>query len=585
MRRGNIVSMNEEKKKLPLKILKNKDLPGGRVVQIKGFEKEDQALLWGLNDTEGNGNNRESLWILYLKGFDAKVEMFNLIKLIKSTEKYQILHRAEIDKDLLRGIKENKIEEIGFDDENDEEKETRFRAFFESVLAYAIDETVSDIHIEKRSTRSKMKMRKNGNLIEYEEGSRQSNQFIESLCRVIHNVYAQNKQVMFNERKYQSASIDIKISGKDLKLRYQSVPAGFGGFDVVLRLLPVGRDDEQYTPLEKLGFTDTQTKHLTSIINKPVGTLIIAGVTGSGKSTTLKNLLMLLNAQREYQIKIYTIEDPPEYKIPYVTQIPVLRPDNDQELAAIKSPFDAPLIASMRGDPDVLMIGEVRDVLTGDGLKKAAQSGHQVMTTVHSTSAMGIIERLEDFGITKTILGSPEFLNGLVYQKLVRIICPTCSVPFTSKIQTQAPKQEDIELAERLSFVADLGVDNIKIKGKGCKDCKYQGVIAREVCAEVVVPDVEMLKLFRSGKQIEAKAYWRSLSDDDWYSENMTGKTVIEHALSKMRQGRVSPYDIESVMGPVDQPHIEREQMEAEIQAFRDAKAEREKEKKERKKA
>lgn len=575
--------MDEEKKKLPLKIMKTKDLPPGRIVQLKGFEKEEQALLWGLNDTGGNTNNREGLWVLYLKGFDAKVEMFNLIKLIKSTEKYQLLHRAEIDKDLLKNIKENKIGEVSADDENDEEKETKFRTFFESMLAYAMDERVSDIHIEKRSTRSKIKMRMNGNLIEYEEGSKQSNTFIESLCRVIYNVYAQNKQIMFNERKYQPASIDIKINGKDLKLRYQSLPAGFGGFDVVMRLLPVGRDDEQYTPLEKLGFTETQTKQLTNIINKPVGALVIAGTTGSGKSTTLKNLLMFLNAQREYQIKIYTIEDPPEYKIPYVTQIPVLRPENEQEVVAAKSPFEAPLTAAMRGDPDVLMIGEVRDLLTGDGLKKATQSGHQVMTTIHATSAMGITERLKDFGITETILGSPEFLNGLTYQKLVKIVCPSCSIPFISKIHTQAPKQEDIELAERLSFVADLEIDDIRIKGKGCKDCKNQGIITREVCTEIIVPDVEMLKLFREGKQIEAKAYWRSLSDDDWYSENMTGKTVMEHALLKMRQGRVSPYDIEAVMGPVDQPYVEREQMEAEIQAFRNAKAEREKEKKERK--
>ncbi len=105
------------------------------------------------------------------------------------------------------------------------------------------------------------------------------------------------------------------------------------------------------------------------IVSKPVGALVIAGTTGSGKSTTLKNLLMLINESRHFMCKIYTIEDPPEYKIPKVTQIPVVRLKNADYSKV--SPFEPPLLAAMRGDPDILMIGEIRDKYTGDGMKKA----------------------------------------------------------------------------------------------------------------------------------------------------------------------------------------------------------------------
>lgn len=439
------------------------------------------------------------------------------------------------------------------------EEANSIKLFFTEMIGHALRESASDIHIEKRSTRSVIRMRKHGQLIEYEEVS---NLQADRLCRVIYNVLAENRDVVFNEDFYQAAAVNYVVGGEEVKLRYQSLPVYPGGFDVVLRVLPIGSDEEGITPLDKLGYSSHQVKTLLEISSRPIGALIIAGVTGSGKSTTLKNLLMYINHSRNYRVKIYTIEDPPEYKIPRVSQIPVVRREGDDPNL---SPFLAPLKATMRGDPDIIMIGEVRDPFTGDGLKKATQSGHQVLTTVHATSALGIIGRLADFGITPSVMGAPEFINGLIYQKLVPMLCPDCSVPFGDILSSSHATAHILEVAARLERVADLNQHDIRVRSEsGCPRCKKMGIVGRTVCSEIVAPDREMLELFRQEKMLEAQYYWRSLSDEDRDSDNMTGKTVLEHALLKMRQGTVSPLDIEDVLGPLDASLVDWDQMERE---------------------
>ena len=384
--------------------------------------------------------------------------------------------------------------------------------------------------------------------------------FCRDLCTVIYNVLAENKDVSFMPSEYQSAAVNTRIQSQEVKLRYQSLPAYPDGFDVVLRVLPLSDEDEGTPDLSLLGYSPSQVQDMMKIVAKPVGALIIAGTTGSGKSTTLKNLLMLVNESRGYRCKIYTIEDPPEYRIPRVSQIPVVRRRNEDY--SKKSPFEDPLVATMRGDPDILMIGEIRDMFTGDGMKKATQSGHQVLTTLHASSALGCTERLADFGITPSVMGSPEFINGLVYQKLLPLICPACSISFSERINSSSATASEIALADRLRRVVAMDEHDVRIRNpKGCEKCKGLGVVGRTVCAEVIAPDFTMLRHFRQSASIEAKIYWRSLSDRDPKSDNMTGNPAIEHALLKMRRGLVSPYDIEDQLGPVDSAEKELEEM------------------------
>lgn len=505
------------------------------------YESREKIAVWALSRSmEIIGGT--PVWLIVADGFERDIKFFNYRRALQKAG-YKIERTVKADKSLVRAVQDSQ------EGESDNiSQRNSITDFYEEMVGTAMREKVSDIHIERRKTTAVVRMRKHGQLMNYREIS---TKFCLDLCTVIYNVLAESKDVSFMPSEYQAAAVNTRIQGEEVKLRYQSLPVYPDGFDVVLRVLPLGQDDEGTPDISVLGYSPSQVRDMMKIVAKPVGALIIAGTTGSGKSTTLKNLLMLVNESRGYRSKIYTIEDPPEYKIPRVSQIPVVRRRNEDY--SKKSPFQDPLVATMRGDPDILMIGEIRDQFTGDGLKKATQSGHQVMTTIHASSALGTVERLSDFGITPSVMGSPEFINGLIYQKLMPLLCQNCALPFSEVVSSSHAVTADLELASRLESVANLEQDQIKIRNpKGCEKCKEMGVVGRTVCAEVIAPDFTMLRLFRQQASIEAKAYWRSLSDMDPHSDNMTGKPVLEHALHKMRKGLVSPHDVEDLLGPVD---------------------------------
>lgn len=487
-----------------------------------------------------------SVWLILEESKARGMMSYQYRQTIKE-KGYKIEHTASTSKELLAAIHEQRegtdSADSGVAQDND------LIRFFEDMVATALQERVSDIHIEKKMRGAVIRMRKHGQLKVWKEISAA---YASSLATVIHNVLAENKDITFMPDDYQSASINTRVAGVDVKLRYQSLPTYGDGFDVIMRVLPMGTDDEKMVDLSELGYEKSQVQQLLEIVARPVGAMVIAGTTGSGKSTTLKNLLMFVNASRGYRCKIYTIEDPPEYRIPKTSQIPVVRRKGEEGKEEV-SPFLAPLVATMRADPDLLMIGEIRDKFTGDGMKKANQSGHQVMTTIHASSALGSLPRLVDFGIQPNVLGSPEFINGLIYQKLLPTLCPACSVLLSDRLSgTEAPV-EVLELAKRLKKgVGEAYLEHVRLHGPGCEKCDKMGVNGRTVCSEIIVPDFTMLKHFRQGHDIEAYKYWRSMSDRNMGSDNMVGKTVLEHALMKVCTGQVSPEDVEELLGPVD---------------------------------
>jgi general secretion pathway protein E len=535
-------------KPLPNHISAKSELPEHTLLSIRDRpfqfpeEAEDGMGVILLKGGRASLSHKGEVWLLHTNEFARTVHYHSYKATV--AKNYRVVHSVSIESLLLRALNEGRISVV--EDEADKSK-TRMMEIYEQIVKVALDEKVSDIHIERRRDGAKIRMRKHGQMMDYSElGARDCT----DLASVIHNVLAENKSVTFNERKYQSASINTTVSGVEVMLRYQSLPVYPDGFDVVLRLLPLGDDKEDFVDLDRLGYAPSQVRELIDIVGKPVGALVIAGTTGSGKSTTLKNLLMLVNSSRGFRCKIYTIEDPPEYRIPRVSQIPVVRNKDKDDLQ--KSPFYEPLIAAMRADPDILMIGEIRDSYTGDGLKKATQSGHQVLTTTHASSALGVVDRLMDFGIQPSVMGNPEFINGLVYQKLVPVLCPKCSLLFSDRLRSSTVGHQETALANRIQRVLGSDVGSIRIRGPGCDECSKMQVVGRSVCAEIIAPDFQMLKCFRTQKMIEAYEYWRSLSDRNPLSDNMRGKTALEHAITKVHKGLISPHDVEDVFGPID---------------------------------
>lgn len=434
--------------------------------------------------------------------------------------------------------------------------------YWRELLAFAIKEKASDIHIEAREHTKKtiVRMRINGELMQYKMPL--SYDFALSMVSILYNVVGKQTQVSLDVTKFQTAIIEQELDefpDITVKLRYQAVTVyPKPSFDIICRLLinPKKEEDEKIKPFTELGYEVSQSESIMEMISKPEGVIIIAGTTGSGKSTTLKNMIMYINASRYFKTKIYTIEDPPEYIIPSVTQIPVLRNENDVEKAhEAVSPYEEPLKAAMRSDPDTLMIGEIRDYATANGMKKGSQSGHQVLSTIHAASALGIPERLEDFEITPKNMSSPTFLNGLIYQKLLPVLCPHCKIKMLNEITKSDALPIYLETMSRLRKVVpeNLNEDNVFLRNeKGCSKCKHTGVIKREVVAEIIKPSFDMLKCFGEQDYIGAYRSWRFSSDRDPLSSNMLGKTVLEHAILKIARGEVSPLDVEAIIGRLD---------------------------------
>lgn len=524
-------------------------LPPGRIISYQNDElaipekSRKDLIAWDISTS-----SNKLLWVLSVKSAFNDVQFMQLIKNAENLG-YKIVKKALIEANLLNSLYDRRATS---DSQKATSTDSVVIAAFELIISHALTENISDVHIEVRENAGGViRMRKNGEMMEYMPNSRMTYNEASSLCSVIYTVLASTKAVSFDPRECQQGAVNYSIKDQELKLRYQSVPAYPNGFDVILRVLPIGRS-EDFVPLQKLGYTEQQVEELNNITSRPVGSLIIAGITGSGKSTTLKNLLMYVNVTTGYKLKIYTIEDPPEYNIARVTQIPVvIGKDFDPSKT---SPFEKPIKACMRGDPDIIMVGEVRDRTTGDLTKKAVQSGHQVFTTVHATSAVGIIERFVDFGLSRSTLGSPDFLTGLLYQKLLGTVCNHCAINFNDLINSDNITKKSLDLYTRIGTIVDPSKYTIRTRNeKGCKECNFSGLTGRNVCAEVIMIDLEMTQLISDGRTIDFIKHWRSLSDKDPYSENMRGKTCMEHAFQKMLAGIVCPYDVEASFKPINE--------------------------------
>lgn len=339
-------------------------------------------------------------------------------------------------------------------------------------------------------------------------------------------------ETQFSPTRNQYCMIDRQILGKQYRLRYQSVRAE-GGFDVIMRVLH-SESVAQPKSLPELGYARSHVKEMEIAMTRAVGAIFIAGMTGSGKSTTLMTLMMMNKDRRQY--KSYSVEDPVEYRMFGITQMPIQR---DTSAAEDSSQFSEAIRVLMRADPDNITIGEIRDRDTAEVFAPAVQSGHRVFTTVHASSAVGIIERLTSAPIhmPAAVLSSKKFISFLMFQALLPKLCPKCSKPARGTLSN-----EYLEMIEN-KFSVDCS--GMRAKGNGCSHCK-NGYHGQSVIAEVLLPDTKFLMLIRDGKTIEAEQYWRSKRKAGFADEDMTGKTALEHGLWKSLQGIFDPRDVET---------------------------------------
>jgi type II secretory ATPase GspE/PulE/Tfp pilus assembly ATPase PilB-like protein len=372
----------------------------------------------------------------------------------------------------------------------------------------------------------------------------------DSALRMVRTAYStladpDSRADAFSEREYQNAMIERDYDRGRVRFRWASLPIFPDGCEVVLRLIPVGVKETHKT-FEELGYDRHHEDMIRRIFARSVGITIIAGTTGSGKSTTLKHAIEGIASERK-GTKIRTIEEPCEFVISGASQTPVVRPKDENTK---KNPFVDAIKACMRADPDILMIGEIRDIETARLAIQAVRSGHQAMSTIHADSALTVVDRMVGMGIERDAIGSVGLISGLIYQKLVQVLCPKCRVP-ARKHAEERPNGT----VERLlhMYGGDLPVSMYFKNPEGCPHCNGTGIVGRTVCAEVIRPTIEMTDCFRSGDSIGAYKLWRQdVAHANPFS--VAGRSAFEHALIKAHQGICSPEDVEHAFEWLDDP-------------------------------
>jgi general secretion pathway protein E len=376
-----------------------------------------------------------------------------------------------------------------------------------ALLTEAIKEGASDIHIEPFENRLVVRLRVDGILRQVLEQKKAITSLIVSRIKVM------AKLDIAEKRLPQDGRISLRIAGRSVDVRVSTLPSGHGE-RVVLRLLDkqAGRID-----LEQLGMDKLSFDIMNEMIKKAHGIILVTGPTGSGKTTSLYAVLTRLN---DRQRNIMTVEDPIEYYLDGVGQTNVN--------TKVDMTFAKGLRAILRQDPDVVMIGEIRDLETAEIAVQASLTGHLVLSTLHTNTAVGAVTRLRDMGVEPFLLSSS--LVGVVAQRLVRVLCPDCKKP--------------VQASERDCSL--MGITNNDkpptiFHPQGCEACNHLGYRGRTGIYEIIEVTDEMRNMIHEGaSENQLEHYARTKTSgirQDGVRRVLNGDTSLEEVMRVTQEG------------------------------------------------
>ncbi|MFN3696430.1 MAG: type II secretion system ATPase GspE [Pseudobdellovibrio sp.] len=373
-----------------------------------------------------------------------------------------------------------------------------------SILFRAVKEKASDIHIEPYEKDMAVRYRIDGNLYDVFKPPKKLQNAITSRIKVMGNLNIAEKRLP------QDGRIPLKVGGKDIDIRLSTVPTTFGE-RIVMRLQD---KSHQVRELHQAGFSEELLTVLDDLIARSYGILLVTGPTGSGKSTTLYGCLSKLNKP---DINILTIEDPVEQRIHGVGQV--------QVNAKIGLTFAAGLRSFLRQDPDIIMVGEIRDLETAELAINSSLTGHLVLSTIHANDAAGAFPRLMDIGAEPFLIATS--ILGVLAQRLVRVLCPHCKAPHVPS---------DFEL-NTLGINAEQAKRATIYKAMGCEHCGQKGYVGRTIIAELlpVTDDIRSLVMQRKdGNTIKRLAVSKGFKTfrDHGIQKVLAGITTIEELLT-----------------------------------------------------
>jgi len=372
------------------------------------------------------------------------------------------------------------------------------------LMSKAVESRASDIHIEPFEKDLKIRYRIDGILHDVESPPKKLK------AAVISRVKIMAKLNIAERRLPQDGRIKLKVLGKDIDLRVSTLPTMYGE-SVVMRILD--KSNTALYDIRRLGFPEDSLREFTALIRRPHGMVLVTGPTGSGKTTTLYSALDTINLPDK---KIITIEDPIEYQMDGVNQI--------QVHTQIGLTFAAGLRHIVRQDPDVIMVGEIRDLETASIAIRAALTGHLVFSTLHTNDAPSAVARLVDMGAEDYLIATS--LLGVLAQRLVRVICPHCKVEVFP-----VPEMLD-EFGYRRGN--GRGEPDRFFEGRGCERCSNTGYAGRLGIYELMLMNDDLRKLTvgkADSNQLRKKAIesgMRSLRDDGWMKVRQGSTSIAE---------------------------------------------------------
>lgn len=404
------------------------------------------------------------------------------------------------DVEMLEGLDPDSLEDA------EEAQQASVVRLVNEILSEAIEARASDIHIESQEAGLKIRHRIDG-VLQRQPTPSEMNQF---RAAIISRLKIMAKMNIAEKRVPQDGRIKLRVSGREIDVRVSVIPM-LHGESVVMRVLD--KSNLKFS-LKGIGMPDAVYDKFQKLIRLPHGIVLVTGPTGSGKTTTLYSALSEIKSE---DIKIVTTEDPIEYQLEGINQI--------QVHSKVGLTFAACLRAILRHDPDVILVGEIRDLETAENATQASLTGHMVFSTLHTNDSAGAFMRLGDMGVEPFLVAST--VEGVMAQRLVRVLCEECKEPYH-------PTQE--ELPEDFPLESRIDPDLILYRPVGCECCRRTGYRGRMGIYELLVTNDEIRHLITQAgtsdviKQAAMRNGMETLRMDGW-NKTLRGITTVDEVL------------------------------------------------------
>ncbi|MFA6973501.1 MAG: ATPase, T2SS/T4P/T4SS family [Parcubacteria group bacterium] len=509
------------KEVIPAEILQIVPEPIAKKYSIVAFEKEGKNLKIAMLNPED----------IQTIDFIRKKTGLQIITCLTSEESIKVIlkqYAKSLKAEFGDIIKKDSAEVSGKEAEEDLEKVAQglpIIRIVDTLIKHAIMQSASDVHIEPDEKEVHVRYRIDGILHDAMTLPRQVAQGIIARIKVLANLKLDEHRIPQDGR--------FKLEKDDTKMSFRvSILPIFDGEKIVMRLLD---ESSKGLTLEKMGFYGHGLETIHRQIKKPNGMVLVTGPTGSGKTTTLYTVMDILNTP---EVNISTVEDPVEYRMPRVNQT--------QIYPKVGLTFAAGLRSLLRQDPDIIMVGEIRDKETMEMAIHAAMTGHLVLSTLHTNSAAGTLPRLIDMGAEPFLVAST--LNVVIAQRLVRRLCPDCRKEYTLDEKMLKTLEESYDMQGILAAIKKSGIlqgtvgekdkwNQIKLyQPGGCDQCGGSGYRGRVGIFEVLEIDDDMKKMISqkaSTEEIEAKSREKGMLTmvEDGFVKTIQGTTSIEEVL------------------------------------------------------